>query len=56
MTAVVMTLSDVQAHSPAASLTKCDFRTVAQQLTRQQEGQHPLTGQRAPPISGDVGL
>jgi len=23
---------------------------------KQQEGQHPLTGQRAPPISGRAGL
>jgi len=25
---------------------------MAQHIDKQQEGQHPLTGQRAPPISG----
>jgi len=27
-------------------------RTVSEQQLFKQEGQHPLTGQRAPPISG----
>jgi len=30
---VPMTLGDLEGHSPVASLSECDTRTVAQQLT-----------------------
>jgi len=40
--AIPMTLSDLQDHSPTASLLKCDFLYNFQQLTRFQ-----LTARRA---------